>query len=107
MVKKNINNKEVIFITCGDFDFAYQLTNELEIKNLEINDIYKKYINLKNEFSKFYNCRSKSMKHMLEYLGLPLIGNHHSGIDDTKNLTYIFIQMIQEGYQDFTIINYE
>jgi len=102
----NITN-EVIFVSCGDFDFAYQLTNELEIKNMEMNDIYKKYINIKDDFEKFYGNKAKSMKHMLEYLGLPLIGNLHSGMDDTTNITNIFTQMIQEGYSNFSIIFYE
>lgn len=104
---KNINDEDVIFITCGDFDFAYQLTNELEMKNMELNNIYKKYINLKDEFSKFYNCKTKGMKHMLEYLGLPLFGSHHSGMDDTINITNIFIQMIQEGCKNLSVIMYE
>jgi inhibitor of KinA sporulation pathway (predicted exonuclease) len=102
----NFDDK-IIFVTCGDFDFQYQLTNELKIKNIIMDDIYKKYINIKDDFEKFYGTRAKSMKHMLEYLGLPFIGKHHFGMNDTENITNILCQMIQEGYNNFSIISYE
>jgi len=100
-------NDEIIFVTCGDFDFQYQLTNELEMKEITMNTIYKKYINIKDDFEKFYGTRAKSMKHMLEFLGLPLIGKHHSGLDDTINIANIMKQMISEGYNEFGVITCE
>lgn len=32
---------------------------------------------------------------MLSFLRLPLVGRHHSGIDDSRNITSILTRMIQ------------
>jgi len=35
---------------------------------------------------------------MLELLNLPLEGRHHSGIDDTKNLTRVVQTLLEQDY---------
>lgn len=37
------------------------------------------------------------MMKMLEYLAIPHIGRHHSGIDDVRNLSNIVIHLLQKG----------
>ena len=45
------------------------------------------------------------MTDMLKHLNLPLIGKHHSGIDDTRNTAEIMYKMLREGhtYDEFII----
>jgi len=37
------------------------------------------------------------MTDMLDALKLGLIGRHHSGIDDTRNIARILVKMMQDG----------
>jgi inhibitor of KinA sporulation pathway (predicted exonuclease) len=45
------------------------------------------------------------MPGMLEYLQLPFIGRHHSGIDDTRNIANIMLKIIDDGHRlnNFTV----
>lgn len=45
----------------------------------------------KDEFESLYHCKGGGMTDMLAFLQLPLIGRHHSGIDDTRNIAAILI----------------
>ncbi len=38
-----------------------------------------------------------SMISMLKHFGLELIGKHHSGIDDAKNLSKILVKILETG----------
>lgn len=66
--------------------------------NLRVYKKYKTFVNIKEEFKKFYNTHAGSMVDMLNTLNIELEGRHHSGIDDTKNITKILIRMIKDGY---------
>jgi inhibitor of KinA sporulation pathway (predicted exonuclease) len=37
------------------------------------------------------------MAEALKFLGLPLDGTHHRGIDDARNIARIFIEMLRAG----------
>ena len=47
------------------------------------------------------------MTNMLDYLHIPLVGRHHSGIDDTRNIAKIMLKMIDQGhtFNNFKCIN--
>ena len=36
---------------------------------------------------------------MLKVCGLKLMGHHHSGIDDSKNIASVVIKLMQKGYE--------
>lgn len=38
------------------------------------------------------------MEQMLKLCGLELIGKHHSGIDDSRNIAACVVRSLQEGY---------
>ena len=38
---------------------------------------------------------------MLKILKINLTGKHHSGIDDTRNITKILLYMIKDGHHDY------
>ena len=98
--------KDVIIVTCGDWDFkicypsnyilhyndlsptakAYQPTTWCNIKLL-FEDV------MKNTIIK----KAGSMTKMLYVLKLPFIGRHHRGIDDTRNVVQILIELIKRG----------
>ena len=41
--------------------------------------------------------RSCNLSGMLENLGLTFEGREHSGIDDTKNIARVIVQLIKDG----------
>jgi hypothetical protein len=45
------------------------------------------------------------MAGMLTYLNLGLIGTHHSGIDDSRNISRIALELIQRGGLDCFNLN--
>jgi hypothetical protein len=38
------------------------------------------------------------MTHMLSLLEIPLIGKHHSGIDDAKNISAVIIELLKKDF---------
>jgi len=36
---------------------------------------------------------------LLEILGIKLVGRHHSGIDDSKNIAACAVKLINDGYE--------
>ncbi len=88
-----------IIATCGHWDLKTQLPREIKNKNLQTNNYYLTYINVKDEFERFYKIKSVDMPNMLKYLSLSLDGHHHSGIDDTRNIAKIILRMIKDGHK--------
>lgn len=88
------------WVTCGDWDLRSMLPNQWKLfaGRRHIPAYFDDWINLKIAFSKFYPGRSSSgMAAMLESLGLPLVGHHHSGIDDSRNICAIVQRMLKDG----------
>lgn len=92
-----------IIITCGNWDLKIMFPIELKnhknnIKKVDIS-AYKRWINIKSEFDRFYKVQARGMVGMLNYLNLPLEGRHHSGIDDCYNISRICVKMLEDGWQ--------
>lgn len=100
------NKSKFIFATCGNWDLNTQLPRELANKKLKSNTYYNKWINVKYEFEHFYKAKAGGMVGMLKFLNIKLIGKHHSGIDDTRNIAKIMLKMIADGhnYNNFHFI---
>ena len=59
---------------------------------------FTQWCNVKDVFAKFYNMEKvNGMLTMLNALKLPLLGKHHSGIDDCKNIARVVCKMAQQG----------
>lgn len=108
-----IFNHEFVFMSCGDFD-GNQIRREAIHKKLHIPNYMKRWINLKKVFPVhlFDPSRPKAtfntvkdvkkppvrgMPDMLELSGLELIGRHHSGIDDSRNIAACAIECLKKG----------
>lgn len=90
------------FVTCGDWDLRTMLPAQLSllgVKKHEIPSHYTSWINLKPTFNSFYQPKieARGMADMLHKLNLPLVGRHHSGLDDCKNIAQIVCRMIDDG----------
>jgi inhibitor of KinA sporulation pathway (predicted exonuclease) len=88
-----------VFITCGDWDLKTAFPAQCRTSNVNAPSYYRRWLNIKKEFSKFYNVKPSGMAAMLEFLGMELLGRHHSGLDDCVNTGRLWSKMIEDGYQ--------
>lgn len=97
------SNADIYIITCGAWDLKTMLPKEIKNKKLHYHQVYKTYINIKDEFENFYKKKAGGMVGMLDYLNIKLEGRHHSGIDDTRNIAKILLRIISDGHTNFKI----
>lgn len=102
-----------LFATCGDWDLKTMLPNQLELAKVRhgldgqgrVIAPYNRWINIKKPFKKYTDKPGKAslgMKAMLRHFELDLLGRHHSGIDDTKNILRIIEKMLAKGWDPST-----
>lgn len=108
--KYNVTAKTTTMITCGDWDLKTMLPRQMMITGLylqpRLDKLFSSWNNIKFAYK---NClkikrRSPGMAGMLKNLKLPLIGHHHSGIDDCRNISRIAHKLTTMGW-DVTICN--
>lgn len=90
LVKPQVNS---CFVTCGDWDLKTMLPSQCKYFKLPIRDYFRKWINIKKVFEEATGQKAKGMPGMLTTLGLRLDGRHHSGIDDSKNIAKILVEL--------------
>ncbi|CAF1344019.1 unnamed protein product [Rotaria sordida] len=78
------------WITCGNWDLRTMLPLQLKQSGFDRPKFINEFINIKDLYMEYYpSTRIRGMKDLLKKLNLKLEGRHHSGIDDTKNITKI------------------
>jgi len=77
-------DKKIFKLTCQRLLISYPLGEE--------------HISLKHQHGEWKNKRPMGMGKALEEHKLPLIGTHHRGIDDARNISQIACYMIQNGW---------
>lgn len=88
----------MIFVTCGDWDLRTMLPAQLGLIGGRVPQHFRRWVNIKQTFSRVMNgSKGKGMAAMLDSLGLPLEGRHHSGIDDCRNLVRIVKALADRG----------
>lgn len=84
-----IGGEDYHVVTWGNYDIK-QFNIDCQRHDLLLPDEFtSSYINLKKEFSRKVNCGPCGMKQALRRLKLPLLGTHHRGIDDARNIARI------------------
>ena len=86
-----------VFVTCGDWDLKTMLPKEVKRKNLasSVPPGMDQWCNIKHVFSSVTGVRARGMKGMLDHLGLELVGRHHSGIDDSRNIAALALNLLE------------
>ena len=98
MTKNGFNGQNSTFVTCGRWDLNTCLKNEAKYKNIVVKDYLRKYINIKDAWCCMnFTSKATGMDGMLKSYNLTLDGHHHSGIDDSKNIAKIALQLLKEG----------
>merc|ERR1711924_172413 len=70
---------------------------ECERKGIRKPAYFDKWVNLKDLYADFYKVKRCKIKRMLELQGMQPEGRLHSGIDDTRNIARIAMQMARDG----------
>jgi inhibitor of KinA sporulation pathway (predicted exonuclease) len=97
-----------IFVTCGDWDLQRMLPSQVRIsRSLEEKDIsldmripefFSSWVNIKFPFRDNITGENKTgMTQMLTALHLPLLGRHHSGLDDSRNIAAIARELLKRN----------
>mgnify|MGYP003385783877 FL=1 len=96
--------KAVTFITHGAWDLRTMLPAQCRLSHTKIPKQLRRFVNVKDTFGQIYpRVRSRGMANVLQAMGLELIGRHHSGIDDTRNIARIVIELCKKG----AVVEYE
>jgi ERI1 exoribonuclease 3 len=114
------NSRSFIFVTCGDWDIKTMLPIQIrndggagKLASMDhptatpaqvaasasvINAFSAQWCNLKDVFNAAFPAAGvRGMTDMLRHLSLPLIGRHHSGIDDCRNIAAVLKAMLERG----------
>lgn len=63
----------------------------------QVPERFRTWLNVKRLFSNTTGKRAHGMASMLEELGLTLDGRHHSGLDDSRNIAKILMELLRRG----------
>jgi 2'-phosphotransferase len=86
---KRAHGARVGFVTCGDWDLKKQIPYQSRISKIEPPAWCNEWINVKHVFNRFCETRITGMPAMLTLSGIPLVGQHHLGMDDVSNIAKI------------------
>jgi inhibitor of KinA sporulation pathway (predicted exonuclease) len=75
------------FMLCswGAYDLG-QFRLDCDRHGVPLPESFERHVNLKEEFARVFGVRSRGMAKALVHVGLPLVGTHHRGIDDARNI---------------------
>ncbi|CAL5335974.1 hypothetical protein CsSME_00018616 [Camellia sinensis var. sinensis] len=99
LLGKELNGRlsRAAFVTCGNWDLKTKVPQQCEVSGMVLPPYFMEWINLKDIYLNFYKRRATGMITMMKELQIPLVGSHHLGIDDTKNIARVLQHMLADG----------
>lgn len=96
------NIGDVVVLCCGSWDIKTMLPRQLEITATQLTPmlahLFARWHNIKKSFVKHFNeGRQQGMDGMLKHFNMTLDGHHHSGIDDTRNISKLALHWLSNG----------
>ncbi|EXB75036.1 hypothetical protein L484_012160 [Morus notabilis] len=85
------------FVTCGNWDLKTKVPQQCKVSKMKLPSYFMEWINLKDVYLNFYKRRATGMVTMMKELDIPLVGSHHLGFDDTKNISRVLQRMLGDG----------
>ena len=79
------------------WDIDRFLKNQCRHLKLDIPHYFQRWVNVRKHFNNFYKIHQVNVDAMLTNLGLTFVGRPHSGIDDSRNIARIMIELIRDG----------
>lgn len=87
-------------VTCGDWDLGTMLPQECKRKGLDdlVPSALRRWCNVKRAYQSTMGVKGyPGMAKMLRALNIPLVGHHHLGIDDARNIAKIAQELVRRG----------
>ena len=82
---------------CGDFD-GKMIVKQAKREGVDVYPYFEEWVNIKVVFQKWWGLKKQTgMAGMLKKMKMNLVGRHHSGIDDCRNLSRLTMQMLEKG----------
>ncbi len=96
-----LDHRNTLVVTCGDWDLRTMLPKQCRTAGVQtIPVIFTRWLNIKTLYRNVMNLQEGtrvSMPTMLGGLELTLLGHHHRGIDDCRNIGRVLRALIQKG----------
>jgi len=89
--------KRCLFVTCGDWDLRQMLPKQCSLHQQPVPEMFTRWLNVKNLFDAVTSRGKQGMAGMLPALDLQLIGRHHCGLDDCRNIARILSELLRRG----------
>lgn len=102
--EKGVHAGNAVVVTCGDWDLKTMLVRQhaicrtYESQPTRVRNLFERWTNMKITYANFKQYkRLMGMDSMLTDANLELIGRHHSGIDDCRNIGALCKYLIDNG----------
>jgi 2'-phosphotransferase len=86
---KEAHGSRVLFATCGDWDLKTQIPHQCRVSGIVAPAWTNRWMNVKHSYNAFTEAHITGMAAMLTQTGIPLVGQHHLGMDDVSNIAKI------------------
>ena len=101
---RGVHARNTVVVTCGDWDLKTMLVRQHKIcgthasQPIRLRQLFARWTNVKLTYATFKQRRELvGMDAMLGDAGLQLMGRHHSGIDDCRNIAALCRYLMQHG----------
>lgn len=97
-IEREYNSRRKMMVSWGDYDRI--MFEKFENDKYPFGHRYpfgRRHLNLKATFALLYGLdKEMGMDQALKYIGIPLDGTHHRGVDDSKNIAKILIHVLKK-----------
>ena len=83
------------FVTCGDWDLKTMIVAQCSASGMDVPHRFGRWLNIKHLFACTLRTPAWDMKQMLNEVQLPLVGHHHSGLDDSRNIATLLAHLLR------------
>ena len=96
MLEARFKSRERAWTSWGNYD-RKQFTIQCEQFGVRY-PFGDRHVNLKAEYTKLYKPgkKQRGMARALDFLGIPLTGTHHRGVDDARNISKVLEKVLTE-----------
>ncbi|KAI9337764.1 hypothetical protein BDR26DRAFT_863512 [Obelidium mucronatum] len=99
LASNSLTESNTLFVTCGHWDLMTMLPTQTKASRIkDVPAVLKQWCNLKVAVKNHTGKDIRGMPDMLNHFNLPLIGRHHSGIDDSRNIAAVAQALLQQNY---------
>ncbi|GKV16479.1 hypothetical protein SLEP1_g27119 [Rubroshorea leprosula] len=91
------SDKSYPVATSGNWDLKTKVPQQCKVSGIKLPPYFREWINLKDIYLNFYGREATGMISMMRQQGIQLLGSHHLGLDDAKNIARVLQHMLVDG----------